>query len=249
MQKSGIEWCDYTSNPVKGYCPMGCSYCYARRIYDRFKWDKTIRFVPKEFEEWGKAKAGSKIFVGSMIELFGKWVNDDWLEEIFKYTKYHPDLTFQFLTKQPQNLIKFSPFPDNCWVGVTATDRDSYNNAVWYLKDVSAKVRFLSFEPLLDNPVAGILDNRHSWPVMYGSILQDVIDWLIIGAQTKPTVMPKLEWVKEIVEAADSAGVPVFLKNNLAPLLSGHPEFWEDIPQGDHPNYESIAELRQEVPK
>ncbi|KKK71886.1 hypothetical protein LCGC14_2909470, partial [marine sediment metagenome] len=42
------------------------------------------------------------------------------------------------------------------------------------------------------------------------------IDWVIIGAQTKPTVMPKLEWVKEIVDAADRAGIPVFLKDSLS---------------------------------
>ena len=36
LHKSRIEWCDYTWNPVTG-CRHGCSYCYARRIADRFK--------------------------------------------------------------------------------------------------------------------------------------------------------------------------------------------------------------------
>jgi len=31
--------------------------------------------------------------------------------------------------------------------------------------------------------------------------------------------MPKIEWIKEIVEAADKAGIPVFLKDNLRPLF------------------------------
>lgn len=30
MQKTKIPWADYTINPVKGLCPMACSYCYAR---------------------------------------------------------------------------------------------------------------------------------------------------------------------------------------------------------------------------
>lgn len=36
LHKSRIDWCDYSWNPVTG-CRHGCSYCYARRIADRFK--------------------------------------------------------------------------------------------------------------------------------------------------------------------------------------------------------------------
>lgn len=61
--------------------------------------------------------------------------------------------------------------------------------------------RFTSFEPLLGK--IGIDDhvNIKSW-----------VDWVIIGAQTKPTVYPNIEWVAEIIEAADKAHIPVFLK-------------------------------------
>jgi protein gp37 len=33
--KNGIEWCDYTWNPVTG-CLHGCGYCYAEKIAKRF---------------------------------------------------------------------------------------------------------------------------------------------------------------------------------------------------------------------
>jgi protein gp37 len=36
MNKSKIEWCDSTWNPVTG-CLHGCEYCYARKIAERFK--------------------------------------------------------------------------------------------------------------------------------------------------------------------------------------------------------------------
>ena len=36
MNKSKIEWCDYTWNPVTG-CLHECPYCYARKIANRFK--------------------------------------------------------------------------------------------------------------------------------------------------------------------------------------------------------------------
>ena len=35
MQKTKIEWADSTWNPVTG-CLNGCSYCYARKIAERF---------------------------------------------------------------------------------------------------------------------------------------------------------------------------------------------------------------------
>lgn len=34
-QKTKIDWCDATWNPVTG-CLHGCEYCYARRIAERF---------------------------------------------------------------------------------------------------------------------------------------------------------------------------------------------------------------------
>ena len=35
MNKTKIEWCDATWNPVVG-CKHGCDYCYAKRIAARF---------------------------------------------------------------------------------------------------------------------------------------------------------------------------------------------------------------------
>ncbi len=47
------------------------------------------------------------------------------------------------------------------------------------------------------------------------------ISWVIIGQCTpiKQSTAPSIDSVRWIVEAADKAGIPVFLKNNLKPLL------------------------------
>jgi len=209
------------------------------------------------------------IFVCDMGELFGDWIPDKWTQAVMRMIQERYEHRFYLLTKQPQNLIKFSPFLDNCWVGVTATNYDMFVDACGYLCSIKAKggakVTFVSLEPLLSWDDT---DQFCQFWLQHGGI-----DWLIIGACTgslpemvslcdrypfgdlavmrygnKFTAQPKIEWVQEIVEAADKAGVKVFLKDNLWPLLTGHPEFWEDIPQGNHPNYESIAELRQEMP-
>ena len=69
--------------------------------------------------------------------------------------------------------------------------------------NVAAKMRFVSFEPLLDYTAP---DLRY-------------VDWIILGAQTKPYRPPEKFWVEEIVQAADKARIPVFQKDNLRPLL------------------------------
>ncbi len=207
ISKSKIEWCDYTVNPVKGLCPMACSYCYARAMYKRFKWNPEIRFQPETLLDLETIPSGSKVFIGSTFELFHDAVRPDWLDYIFWACEKRKDITSIFLTKRPENLQQWSPFPDNAWVGVSATDGIAYREAIHHLYRIKGKRKFISFEPLLQP--AGVTDLRLG-----------VLDWVIIGAQTKPTVMPKIEWVREIVEAADRAHIPVFLKDSLKPLLT-----------------------------
>ena len=50
MQKTAIEWTEYTSNPVRGKCPLGCTWCYAERIRRRFHKPEEITFHPEELE-------------------------------------------------------------------------------------------------------------------------------------------------------------------------------------------------------
>lgn len=184
------------------------------------------------------------IFVCDMGELFGNWIPREWQEEIFLTIVNNPQHRFYLLTKQPQNLIKFSPFPENCWVGVTATNADMCIRGGYCLTKIDAQVKFLSLEPLLDW--------QHGKPGFIATMLNSWgVNWLIIGQQTpiSAKTQPKIEWIKEIVEAADKAGVKVFLKDNLRPLL---------VPEDCRkPNYlmddmfwaSEQAKLRQELPE
>ena len=117
---------DYTINPVKGLCPMACTdnrgkeYCYARRLYGRFKWNPEIRLEPEVMSGvYLSHIKPSRIFVGSTVELFGEWVKPEWLKYIFEMCKVFPQHTFIFLTKRPQELARCSPFPDNCCIGAS----------------------------------------------------------------------------------------------------------------------------------
>ncbi len=237
MNRSKIEWTNYSINPIKGLCPMACSYCYARRMYKRFKWNPEIRFEPIRNSDLPRKP--SRIFVGSTMELFGEWIDTFWLDSIFKTVRNNPQHTFIFLTKCPQNLIKWE-FPENCWVGVSVCNDKMLDVAVDKLEDLQAKHKFISFEPLLERLTLSL-----NYAFYYSGI-----NWLIIGQQTpiRPETTPKLEWIKEIVEAADKASVLVFLKNNLAPLLIGKRSFKDADPLFIHKDGGWYT-LRQEFPK
>uniref|UniRef100_A0A6M3LJK4 Radical SAM superfamily protein n=1 Tax=viral metagenome TaxID=1070528 RepID=A0A6M3LJK4_9ZZZZ len=242
MNKTKIPWADYTINPVKGLCPMACSYCYARAMYKRYKWDETIRFAPSVFNDIPKMKAGSKVFVGSTIELFGEWIDPAWMMLTFERVRAHPELTFIFLTKQPQNLYRYAPYPKNAWIGISyegagaAKENEKlfgFTGIHAYFRDLGAYTKFMSIEPLL----------RPCTPILNGI---DIFDWIIIGAQTPRSerTFPKWAWVKEIIEAADKANIPVFLKDNLGLLrlsCEGGKPYYKEHPSG-------TMELRQEFP-
>lgn len=230
MNETKIEWADYTTNPVKGLCPMACWYCYARRLYDRFGWDTAIRFEPEEIQNCYlllmRMRPHTRVFVGSTIELFGDWVEPEWLEEIFAYVRALPEHTFIFLTKQPERLARWNPWPANCWVGATVTDEQSMIRACT-LQYVDAPVRFISFEPLLGD-INGAL-----WPDKERVTKNTFIpDWVIIGAMTGPGskhYQPQLEWIEQIEDAAVCHGIPVFEKDNLIPIIGCEPRReWPD---------------------
>lgn len=235
MNKSRIEWTDYTLNPIKGLCPLDCkdnqgkSYCYARRMYKRFKWNPEIRWDMQPLLDIAAIHNPSRIFIGSTIELFGEWISDAWLNTIFRAIEGYPYHTFIFLTKQPQNLIRWSPFPDNCLIGTTVTDRHSADKAQKYMLNLANKNKtFVSIEPFLD---------YIPWVLILG------YSWVIIGQQTPVSkkTMPKIEWIQEIVEACNKVGVPVFLKDNLKDMLhtpeANMPILWKDYPFKLHQEY------------
>lgn len=212
MNRSKIEWTEYTSNPVRGECPVGCSYCYVKSFRKRYGWHKDIRFYPQELEAIRRRKKPSRIFIGSTIELFHE-KTIQYMPEIMETVKDCPQHTFMFLTKQPQNLAKWSSFPENCWVGVTVCNMAMYREAIVCLSGVEAKVKYISFEPLLDEIVPE-----------YAYDVAGEIQWAIIGAQTKPFRPPKISWVQEILVACSNASnIPVFMKDNLQPLLDASP--------------------------
>lgn len=201
MNKTKIEWCDYTWNPVVG-CKNRCGYCYAKRVYERFnKVDKfeDIKFYPERLGYPLFVKKPSMIFVGSMCDLFGDWIPNEWIKRILNYVKQSHQHTFMFLTKNPKRYLEFN-FPDNCWLGTTHTaEREKQ---IEIISTVENRISFVSLEPLLSDYIS---------PFVYHS------DWIIIGALSGygNKHQPKKEAIKNIVKNANKFNIPVFIKNSL----------------------------------
>lgn len=194
---SGISWTDYTWNPITG-CLNGCKYCYARKMYHRYKWDFTPKIHYDRLGEPLYAKKPSRIFVCSVSDFWGKEIKQMWRNEVYNTIKAYPEHTFILLTKQPQNLTDtdIDWMPDNVWVGVSCEGEKD----CWRVETLASypldNIKFVSLEPLLEEV--------KSIPFL-------LVDWIILGGLT-PKPVHKKEWVDNILKDIKK---PIFMKNNL----------------------------------
>lgn len=293
MNKTKIEWCDSTWNPVTG-CLHGCEYCYARKIAIRFGQHKVEEGVvelhwkrdnpyPYDFyptfhkyrlDEPSKKTNGQNIFVCSMADLFGDWVSQEWINEIFTACNDAQQHNYLFLTKNVKGYEKAIDnyacedrgsedcyeFFKNFWFGISVTNRQELLK-VEQLADLEEGHRFLSIEPLLeplemhftkdrcpvcgsselyqDNPMTTVGPEWHcdcccEWDSIDGKDLKPSIDWVIIGAETgnrKGKIIPKKEWIDNIVDECERYGIPVFMKDSLVSIM-GEENMLREFPEG-----------------
>ncbi|NBH98892.1 DUF5131 family protein [Anaerotruncus sp. 1XD22-93] len=63
MNRSKIEWCDHTWNPISG-CRHNCPYCYARRMTARFAGDVRLNLMAKkDYSLVPAADGGADLYV------------------------------------------------------------------------------------------------------------------------------------------------------------------------------------------
>lgn len=152
MNRTKIEWCDFSWNPISG-CDHGCWYCYAFKMAQRFPkiFPNGFKptFHPERLQEPWKYRKPSKIFVCSIADLFAPWTKEKWRDAVLNSIEKCPvDHTFQLLTKNPER-IPANKFPENFWIGTTVTNEAGDWRNIEQIKKVHCGVRFVSFEPLL----------------------------------------------------------------------------------------------------
>lgn len=252
MNKTNIEWSDYSWNPITG-CKHGCEYCYAERMAKRFtgdvrsnmlsekcKIESDIYVIDEPFKNeegtiinypfgfkptyhkyrlnWPeKVKCGANIFTGSMADIFGEWIPDYMIAEIFEHCKKFEQHNYLFLTKNPRRYIELAekgilPNDKNMWYGTTVTTPEMQ----YFYSDKHNT--FLSIEPILQKFDTDKIINA---------------DWVIIGAETgnrKNKVIPQKQWIDDIVDCCRKSHIPVFMKDSLI-LIVGEENMLREYPK------------------
>ena len=222
MNKTKIEWCKnqdltngFTSNPIKGKCHHNCIWhgveCYAETIRKRYGWSACLAWHPQELEAIRKRKKPATIFVGSMYDIFGDWVDRELIQSIINMTHKERRHTILFLTKNPKRYTGFR-IARNAWLGITITKSEENNKMIYSSFNHN---NFVSYEPLL-----GEIKVHDS----------GLINWVIIGSLNKAgkPISPekggtRKEWALSLIEQADKYNIPVFVKSELYQLYPDLP--------------------------
>lgn len=189
-------------------------------------------FYPYRLEEPMARKKPATIFVANGGDLFGAWVPDECINYVLTVIRDCPQHTFILLTKNFDRLYEFE-FPDNCWVGYSKPRSDLLNNfeqkAFIDMQWIQAKTKFVSFEPLH----GGFAFDNKNVPDGYRRIDFKGVSWITIGRESGPRAderKPKRDWVIALVKSAHDKGIPVWMKNNLAPEIFGKSELFQELP-------------------
>jgi protein gp37 len=232
LNRTGIETADFTWNLYTG-CLRGCPFCYARKLargrlnhvysantcvsqgykdgpvedpfFPRF-WADRIRDpfgVPKMYRSKNPHlnEGTAMIFAIDMGDIFGPWIPESWTHVLMNTIEECPHI-FQILTKFPDTLLRWAEeygLPKNVWAGVTVNNQGMVDPALRCLSQIDAKVTYMCVEPLQEEIIVNLSG----------------IDWLIIGAQTNPLVLPETRWVELLLKEASIHDTPVFLKRSL----------------------------------
>lgn len=181
----------------------------------------TPTFHRYRLEEPLKKRKGQNIFVGSMADLFGRWVPTKWIVEVLDICREAPQHNYLFLTKFPERYVELDhlallPHEENFWYGATITNAKQMKRAADSIGHLRQEVRsFFSMEPLMED-----VARSEAWEMAYNGAYAN---WIIIGAMTGPgseSQQPCREWVERIVddvknELSPFYPIPVFMKGNL----------------------------------
>lgn len=251
--KTNIEWTDSTWNPIRArlrsdparigwhceHASPGCEGCYAETMNKAGRSQFTgtrLPFKPGHLKDvdvfvdqkmllqpssW---KEPRMIFVCSMTDLFGRFVDDDMIDQVFAIMACNPRHTFQVLTKRSDRMRAYLSGPwqsrifkylamwqkrpaghgamldtlngslRNVWCGVSVEDQKRADERVPDLLATPAAVRWLSCEPLL-GPVNLRSFDLNFRPGFTGFYFVDALTGSNDDMCRPCAPVPKLDWI------------------------------------------------------
>lgn len=243
---SAIEWTEATWNPTTGCdrVSAGCDHCYALTLAKRLKAMGTVKYQndgdprtsgpgfgvtvhPDALTLPYRWRSPRVVFVNSMSDLFHAKVPVGFIRDVFAVMADTPQHTYQLLTKRSHRLRRLAvglQWPENVWMGVSVENAAQLGR-IEDLRDVPAKVRFLSAEPLIG-------------PLFTPGASLDVtaLDWVITGGESGPGARAcDPRWVREIRDECLRSGVAFFHKQwgGRTPKAGGREldgRVWDEIP-------------------
>lgn len=242
MNDTGISWATKTHNPGLGCTPVSeaCEFCYAEDTaqelsknpkFKNYRDEFVVREVPSRLNDPKKFLYPELVFVGSMTDMLhfeqqgpyrkrngtvipGGRIRPEYFAQVLQVCTETPQHEYLFLTKRPHQFVKHEHLfdvPINASFGVTVESNKWLKRIDW-LRQIPAKYRFLSIEPLLEDLIE--LENYIKY-----------IDFVIVGGESygKPAESKEMqvirdrrfmkpEWVLRIRDLCAKHRKPFFFK-------------------------------------
>lgn len=209
--RSKIEWTEHTWNPVTGCTKLspGCKHCYAEGLATRLKGMGTpgyengfkLTLHPNRLNDPLKRKKPTVYFVNSMSDLFHEDIPFEYIDSVLEVVFSTPQHRYQILTKRPDIMAAYfltRNAPENAWLGTSVENKKHGLPRIGILRQIQAKVRFLSIEPLLED---------------LGEFNLSGMSWVIVGGESGPRARPmKAEWARSVQRQCEAMDVPFFFK-------------------------------------
>jgi len=243
MNRTRIEYLDYTWNPISMRCtPVsdGCLNCWhlamAKRLTKNPLIDRNRQTAyaggpflldEKELDAPMNLKNPSRIGVQFMGDIFHEHVNPEWMDAIWEVMAACPRHTFMVLTKRPQNIDRLLyGVTEEC--GCRELGGGDYLSNVWLGVSVEDQKTADERIPILlqipeakrfvsVEPMLGPVDLETY--LNFGRLVEkwDSLNWVIIGGLSLPggkIQPPKHEWLNYLIHQSDAARIPIFIKPN-----------------------------------
>lgn len=174
MNKTNIEYLDYTWNPIAMRCsPVseGCKNCWHLRMCNQMTANLSISkrkrlayaggepiLDEEELFAPSKLKKPARIGVQFMGDLFHENVPDEMIYQIFECIAWSTQHIFIILTKRPDRAKKYmsgktyftgDSLP-NLWLGVSVENQQTADERIPILLQIPAAKRWVSVEPMLE---------------------------------------------------------------------------------------------------